>query len=149
MQIFKDTWVVTKQGYKMEWPSDGGQTPDLRVQELIGQNQEWDENVVRRSFNDMDPSFILNMPLMDAPSKDQMIWTYINNGRVTVKSVYHRLKEQGGAMAHGSSTNYNVWRAIWKVNTVPKILKLYVAVTHKYGCCQQEHKEKWVVVEEG
>lgn len=90
---------------------------------MIGKNRELDEDVIQGSFNDMDTNFIKNMPLRTEVSKDRMISPHAKDGRVTVKSVIHQLKEQRKDKAHGMSSNENVWRVICKVNTIPQVKK--------------------------
>lgn len=37
-RIFEDSWIAKKPRHKLDCPNEGGSTPDLRVNELVGQN---------------------------------------------------------------------------------------------------------------
>lgn len=66
---------------------------DLRVNELIGLNGIWEENIIWRSFSNTDASLILNIPPRTEQRGDRLIWPHSKDGQATVKSVYNRLKD--------------------------------------------------------
>lgn len=62
-------------------------------------------------------------PLIDKP--DILIWPYTDNEKVTVKSVYHRLRETHEGRStdldrHGRRAT-SIWNAVWKANIVLKV----------------------------
>ncbi|KAA3477110.1 reverse transcriptase [Gossypium australe] len=94
------------------WLADGRRWNVNKVNDVFGQN--WGEK-------------ICNVPIGDVDQDDKIIWFHNQHGYFTIKSAYSwlLLKEMG----FGPHRIY--WKAIWKLNTLPKIRVFAWRVGHE------------------
>lgn len=60
-----------------------------RVQNMIKENGQWNEVLIRESLLPCDAVDILNIPLSRANLEDEIIWAINNKGKFSEKSAYH------------------------------------------------------------
>lgn len=88
----------------------------------------WKNNVIRRNFIAPEADAILNIPLRRGGGEDFLAWSLEKSGVYSVKSAYRALVNHNEHLAldegtvTGTSTNEEqMWKALWKLNVVPKV----------------------------
>lgn len=113
-------------------PRQGSRTPVVvlaamkgrRVCELILDNGDWNEPLIKNLFIPSDAGDILSIPLGLPSERDQIIWNAESKGFFSVKSAYHltsnllQAKESTGS---GLKNGPGDWRIGWKLNIQPKV----------------------------
>jgi hypothetical protein len=94
------------------------------VQELIDPTtNQWDEQLVRESFWQIDAEVILSIAIRD-DFEDFMAWQFDSKGIFLVKSAYHLYVKDRRDMIPESSNAADQglkWEKIWKLTCQPKI----------------------------
>jgi ribonuclease HI len=103
------------------------------VNELINPlTGQWDEQLVRDNFMEIDADAILATPIRD-DFEDFFAWHYDSRGLFSVKSAY-KLYVQGRDGSQQSSSNQGVetleWEKIWKLACPPKIKQFMWRFAH-------------------
>ena len=89
---------------------------------------KWKVDLVRQTFFAPDIEAILNIPLRASGGEDFLAWALEKIGIYTVKFAYralmtrneHAALEEGPVMGT-SSTNEQLWKALWSLKVVPKV----------------------------
>lgn len=95
--------------------------------DLKGDQETWDEDLIRKNFLKSDMNAILKMPLSRSPKKDNLIQFDDQKGQFTVKSSYHlaiSLKEENSSSSN--SGNGALWKHIWGLRMPNKIKKNFI-----------------------
>ncbi|KAL0457844.1 UNVERIFIED_CONTAM: hypothetical protein Slati_0411600 [Sesamum latifolium] len=102
---------------------------DATVAELMDEDWNWNEALLREVFRSEDVGAILGISII-VRDKDQLQWHYEKHGRHSVRSAYRLLSQ--GMLAHGqiaqtgsSSYSSKNWRFIWKAD-VPLKVRLFM-----------------------
>lgn len=94
-----------------------------RVNNLIKENDHWNDELIRGRFLSIDVDDILNIPLGSDWSKDEIIWALDNKGIFSVKSAYH-CTSNIAAMKEGSSSDGSIskklWKNMWSLKIIPR-----------------------------
>ncbi|KAH9759452.1 putative reverse transcriptase/RNA-dependent DNA polymerase [Citrus sinensis] len=86
---------------------------DTTVTELINEDQEWKEEVIRHHFLEEDADQMLKIPLPRQPKPDQVMWHHDKKGNYSVKSGYQlALKLRFPDKPSCSGERYRSWHAI-------------------------------------
>jgi ribonuclease HI len=101
----------------------------VNVSDLIDtENWTWRRELVRAVFALPDAEAILNIPLRSGGGEDYFAWNFESSGVYTVKSAYRalvtrkeRLALEEGAATESSTTEKDMWNALWKLKVVPKV----------------------------
>ena len=95
------------------------------VADLINpETNQWDVETFWCLFFSPDADAILAMPRPRAAGTDIWAWAWEKSGIFTVRSAYRQTmqtKLQLTATVGSSSGDERVWRALWKLNVLPKI----------------------------
>lgn len=68
-----------------------------KVNSLMCLNRkEWDRNIIQDLFNERDQQCILNVPLLENNTEDQLYWSKENSRNYSVHSAYSLLQVQKG-----------------------------------------------------
>ena len=106
-----------------------GTEPLEKVSDLIDTyTGKWKVDLIRRNFFAPDAAAILNIPLRAAGGEDLLAWALDKTGNYTVKSAYRTLttRNEHAALEEGtimgtSSTNEQLWKALWSLKVVSKV----------------------------
>ena len=96
------------------------------VKDLINRGTfEWGVDMVNQSFNPVDASAILGIPLSSTGRRDRLIWAACNSGKFSVKSPYalayeERIEQNRGDCSNNSSCK-QVWKGIWQMKLPHKL----------------------------
>lgn len=106
-----------------------GVDPLDRVSDLIDtETGTWDVELVRRNFLAPDAQAILNIPIRAGGGEDFLAWAFERSGEYTVKTAYRTLVTRDerraleeGTIAETSSSEKQLWTALWKLKVIPKV----------------------------
>jgi hypothetical protein len=104
-----------------------------RVEELVDPlTGQWDEQIVRDTFWDMDARIILGTPLR-ADFEDYPAWHFDNKGIFSVKSAYKLYVKQRDADVDTNSGNTfgsKFWKELWDLPCLPKVKQFMWRLAH-------------------
>ena len=100
-----------------------------RVSDLIDtRSWSWKIDLIRDTFTAQDVAAILNIPLRQGGGDDFLAWAFDISGNYTVKTAYRALVTQNervaleeGTATEASSNDQQLWKALWKLNVIPKV----------------------------
>lgn len=131
IDIWKDPWVPTVPGFKVQPQHSDNDKPQL-VSELIDQNgPKWREEVIEEYFNPQDAREIWKIPIPQHDNADILRWHYTKNGLFSVRSAYHVVKQEDydmGSCSNGNASRF--WHVIWKLQLPQKIKNFAWRVLH-------------------
>ncbi|XP_017621177.1 uncharacterized protein LOC108465357 [Gossypium arboreum] len=101
---------------------------EYRVKDLwLDESRSWNIRRVRELYGQDLSDKICNLPIGDENHNDIMVWFHNSLGSFTSKSVYSwLLLKQMGFGPHRF-----LWKALWKLDTIPKILVFTWRVGHE------------------
>lgn len=97
---------------------------ELKVSDLIGQERQCNEAVVREKVSPEDDEYILFMSIPSVWGNDRFMWPYTKNRTTQACSVYRRLWELDDRPEENASSNPQnniIWRDIWVTKALPKV----------------------------
>ena len=124
ISVWNDMWIPGTTTMKpMLRPEN---TVIENVSELIDQeNWTWNQQLVRDTFILTDANAILNIPIRQGGGDDFLAWDFEKTGNCTVKSAYRALVNQKerialdeGTATGTSTSDQQMWSALWKLNVV-------------------------------
>jgi hypothetical protein len=100
--------------------------PDKLSDFISEEGGEWNEEMVKQHFFDLDVADILRTPVGKPNSHDFVAWNHTKNGIFSVKSAYHlavqRKRDRSGAAESSSSVEkHKGWLALWAAQVPGKI----------------------------
>lgn len=121
------------------WLADGGpvilneQCHVTKVGELIDHtNHKWNLPLISQLFTLIEVNRVPATLIRWTLGNDEMRWPHSSNGILSVKSVYHALKNQARAQQNEPSTSSGisskVWMVIWHTMMPQKIKKKYLEI---------------------
>ncbi|XP_062005939.1 uncharacterized protein LOC133723125 [Rosa rugosa] len=120
INIWSDKWIPPPNtGMVQTTGLPLGNAP-MKVNSLIDwENRTWQLDRILHLIQLSEVSRITSIPIGDGVGSDRLIWPMYKTGHYSVGSGYHWLHQK-------SSTHYvpidkRVWRAVWKIDTLPKI----------------------------
>ncbi|KAK6163315.1 hypothetical protein DH2020_000179 [Rehmannia glutinosa] len=110
-----------------------GGVHSLKVKDLmVPYSNQWNVDLIRRTFDAEDANLILGIPLPRCDREDQLIWHFTRNGKYSVKTGYHLAKRyyylKTEELRGGGSSGLNdklSWLFIWSSN-IPEKIKITV-----------------------
>lgn len=118
-------WIYNKSDFKMEMRIKRELLPVMKVATLINPDRTWNSKILNEVVVPQDVLNIMQMLIPPVGKPDCLIWPYTDDERVTVKSVYHRLREvhEGRPVDLGRYGNRatSIWHTIWKADITPHI----------------------------
>lgn len=119
---FRDRWILSNRDNRPVPSSVIGELQtDVRLDEWIDStNGRWDAATVEAVVGTSQASSVLQIPLPVEPREDILRWPFTQDGRVTVKSAYHRIREKGRAETE-PTVSAHAWTKIWSSNVWPKV----------------------------
>lgn len=123
-EIWHDRWIAGVATMKpLGRLSD---EPVQLVSDLLLENStQWDVQKIERIFFPLDAVAILGMPRPRSRLPDFWAWAWELSGIFTVRSAYKELVSEGGNDVLESSSSSNdrfTWKALWKLNVMPKFV---------------------------
>ena len=135
IKIWDDPWIPASPSRKIVSPR--GMAAYTRVSELISPiTGQWDATKLNETFNVVDVTRILQIPINNQGFEDFIAWHFTPSGRYTVRSGYHiQWRHQFGALAGqlallGCSVLNPVWKTVWQLKIPKKIKKFMWRVLH-------------------
>jgi ribonuclease HI len=135
ISIWEDKWIPDSYSMKPLFKPDDNELAKVsntkleKVSQLIdGSSWTWRRDLVRSVFALPDAEAILNIPLRNGGGEDFYAWNHEVSGVYSVKSAYRALVNQKersapdeGTVTETSTTEQQMWAALWKLNVVPKV----------------------------
>ncbi|KAE8777102.1 alanyl-trna synthetase [Hordeum vulgare] len=88
----------------------------------------WRQDVIRDPFTPSDAGAIPNIPIRQGGEEDFLAWAFERSGNYTVKTAYralvtqeHGLAPEEGKATGSSQNDQQLWKAIQKLNVIPKV----------------------------
>lgn len=139
------------------WLADGGpvilseQCHVTKVGELIDHtNHRWNLPLIGQLFTLIEDNRVLATPIRWTLGNDEMRWPHSSNGKLSVKSVYHALKNQARAQQNEPSTSSGisskVWMVIWHTMMPQKIKKIIWKLVHNILPSQENLFKKRITI---
>lgn len=103
-------------------------TGEAKVSELMKCSVEWNEQLIRRIFNNEEADQICSIPISRMDAKDKLVWGATKKGFFLVKSAYHlevNRKEKAQGEFSGGREVGSRWRSMWELNVLGKV-KLFM-----------------------
>ncbi|PNX71213.1 ribonuclease H [Trifolium pratense] len=124
VNIWKDSWLPKQNGFKV-WSTQQGYTRYNLVKDLINPaTNQWNQNLIHQIFLPFEANQILQLPLVEPNSKDELVWSGTKDGLYTVKSGYHAAMEWNHLRHNQVSSNAIAtdltWQNLWKLKIPPK-----------------------------
>jgi hypothetical protein len=131
IHIWTDPWLPREDAPRPITPK--GRCLLSRVSELIDPGTgQWDEQLVRNNFWEMDANTILAIPIRD-DFEDFIAWRYDNKGAFSVKSAYKlyvNIRDGPRATSSNAAPHDQFWKAIWKLPVPPKVQQFIWRLAH-------------------
>jgi hypothetical protein len=134
VQIWEDNWIPQQNGYKILTPKADNHI--TKVSELIQNHhtKDWKTSLIDRIFLPFERDLIKQLPLIQEPSEDYLMWPHTPEGVYTVRSGYNILKHWQDSL-HNGPTNTNphnlVWKRLWTLPTIPRHKALLWRILNK------------------
>lgn len=129
--IWNDRWIPKYfDGRPLTVAANQGVT---MVSELIGDDGEWNEVLLREIFIPIDADAILSIPLR-LQDEDRWAWKLEKHGEYSVKSAYRSLDESNqriDVLIPGGSGD-PTWSKIWSLCVPPKVKVFWWRVLHEF-----------------
>jgi hypothetical protein len=131
INIWTDTWL-NRDGAR--YPiTPRGQCVLTKVQELINPvDGQWDEELVRQTFMEIDVQTILAIPLREE-FEDFVAWQFDCKGLFLVKSAYriyiHQRDGPQLSTSRGEEASFT-WKKIWQLPCVPRVQHFVWRLAH-------------------
>jgi hypothetical protein len=110
-----------------------GQCVLSKIEELINPvTGQWDEDLVRQTFMDMDVETILAIPIRE-DFEDFIAWQFDSKGCFSVKSaykIYIGLRDGPQATTSNGTEGMLQWHKIWRMPCVPKVQQFIWRLAH-------------------
>ncbi|KAL6573740.1 hypothetical protein OROHE_002199 [Orobanche hederae] len=131
VRVWGEFWLPRHGGLTIRTPLVDSWT-DLRVDHFIDRNTMcWRRERLEEVLWHEDVEDIVQIPLPCTRKKDVIIWHFTNNGRFSVRSAYHLIRdiikeEKGRSVATSSNVQEERnWLLVWKLN-LPNNIKLFL-----------------------
>jgi ribonuclease HI len=126
--IWEDKWLPHQNGFQV-WSRPQNTQSCLWVKDLINPiTHQWDHHIINNLFYPFEATQILQIPLVDSLSRDELTWSGTKEGIYTVKSGYNAIIDWNTARNNQSGSNINntetLWKNLWKIKSPPKFLNL-------------------------
>ncbi|XP_058756012.1 uncharacterized protein LOC131629231 [Vicia villosa] len=123
VKIWYDNWIPTNPGFKALSPRRGIEENAMVNVLIDSESGRWKTDILSEVFNQNEAAQIASIPLSSRLREDKRIWHFEKDGKYSVKSVHHYLKDLRRKEAPGpsSSNNGGVWKKLWKVPIDSKI----------------------------
>jgi ribonuclease HI len=127
VSVWRDKWIP---GCRTLQPSAHIGTDEIAlVSDLIDHDTgSWKVDKVRTNFMAPEADAILNIPLRRGGGEDFWAWSLEKKGIYSVKSAYRALMSRNehlaldeGTCTESSTTEKQMWTALWKLNVLPKV----------------------------
>jgi hypothetical protein len=123
INIWRDNWLPQQNGYKI-LTTKANHSPILVSDLILNQpNPTWNVTLIDNTFLPFERDLIKQLPLIQEPMEDQIMWPHTTNGCYNVKSGYNIMKFWQEISSSGS-TNTNpqndIWKKIWTLPTIPR-----------------------------
>jgi hypothetical protein len=124
VNIWEDNWLVYQNGYKTFTPQANHYNINKVEDIMLLQHQKnWNTNLIDQIFLPFESDLIKQIPLIDVPMDDRLMWPYSKDGIYSVKIGYNLL--QSWQEAERPSTTINtrnntIWKKLWTLHTVPR-----------------------------
>jgi hypothetical protein len=124
IKIWEDNWVIGQNGYKILTPYNG-QPNTSKVSDIIneGSSRSWNHGLIDQTFFSFKGTLIKQIPLIEEPIEDQLMWPHAKDGCYMVKSGYNLLSQWSNAndtsSAHPNSQD-KTWKKLWSLHTIPR-----------------------------
>jgi hypothetical protein len=145
VRIWRDNWIPRETFLKPF--SVKGRSRLIRVASLLDENNQWDEALVRRTFQPIDAICILRIKTSARKPEDFVAWQHESNGCFSVRSAYRlglRLVERDRPAAASSSAPLGdrpIWKKLWKLN-VPEKVRIFAWKVLSNGLATEENKRR-------
>jgi hypothetical protein len=116
INIWKDNWLVSQNGYKIFTPQANHNNIN-KVEDimLLQPQKSWNSNLIDQIFLPFESELIKQIPLIDDPIEDQLMWPHSKDGSYTVKIGYNLLKlwqEAERPSTTLNNSNNNLWKKL-------------------------------------
>ncbi|KAK2365713.1 Ribonuclease H superfamily protein [Trifolium repens] len=132
VHMWEDNWLPHQNGFKV-WSRQQTGNDLSMVKDLINSTTNcWNTALIHQLFLPFEAHQICQIPLLDPPTQDELLWPHTTDGSYSVKSGYHAAVEWEGNSQVGSSTsNTNpTWHYLWKQKIPPKHAHLIWRILH-------------------
>ncbi|KAK2419405.1 Ribonuclease H superfamily protein [Trifolium repens] len=148
IKIWEDNWVIGQNGYKILTPYNG-QPNTSRVSDIIinGSTRSWNHALIDQTFFSFERTLIKQIPLIEEPIEDQLMWPHAKDGKYSVKSGYNLLSQWNNVNNVGSShsnSQDNTWKKLWSLHTIPRHKVLIWRIIHKAITVKSELSKRGV-----
>jgi len=130
--IWRDRWLPNHFSGQPLTPSEGQLVS--RVGELLSENGQWDEALIRQIFFPIDAEAILRTPVRPN-HEDFWAWEPEKFGMYSVKSAYRLLDtrriNESNLQAESVSENTD-WNKLWKLKVPPKVKVFWWRVINEF-----------------
>jgi hypothetical protein len=131
INIWTDPWLNRDDARYPITPR--GQCVLTKVQELINPvDGQWDEELVRQTFMEIDVQTILAIPLREE-FEDCVAWQFDCKGLFSVKSAYriyiHQRDGPQLSTSRGEEASF-IWKKIWKLPCIPRVQHFVWRLAH-------------------
>lgn len=99
--------------------ADGILVEDALVAEIMDNDlKEGNESIIHNCFSEFDAKQIRGIPIASNTVGDIIVWSLEKDGEFSVKSTYHRLREEKSRHLTGVSYNSDsvFWKGLWNIN---------------------------------
>lgn len=125
IKSFSDPWLPTKAGFKLELVQGTNVEHELRVCDLMQSNRTWNAEVIRPTSTPTDVAHIMQTRIPPEGPPDRLLSPYTDDGEVTAKSVYHRLREEEEGwqvdLNRPARSRHTIWNNVWKTTMILKV----------------------------
>ncbi|KAH9724503.1 putative reverse transcriptase/RNA-dependent DNA polymerase [Citrus sinensis] len=124
VQIYQGNWIPRPTSFKPVSPPS--LSSDIRVAELINEDNQWNEDLIYQHFLREDVDTILRIPIPSTPMGDQILWHYDKKRIYNVKSGYQvALRINFPDTPTCSEQPTNQWSIIWSMS-LPEKIKIFI-----------------------
>ncbi|KAF4373101.1 hypothetical protein F8388_019283 [Cannabis sativa] len=93
------------------------------LQNLMGNDGSWDQELLADLFNGRDRELINKIPLFSSV-EDRLVWQLESSGIYSVKSAYNLLQVDHGRWHDNPDAAAKFWSSFWRLKLPPKIKNL-------------------------
>jgi hypothetical protein len=105
VHMWEDNWLPHQNGFKV-WSRQQTGNDLSMVKDLINSTTNcWNTALIHQLFLPFEAHQICQIPLLDPPTQDELLWPHTTDGSYSVKSGYHAAVEWEGNSQVGSSTS--------------------------------------------
>lgn len=123
INIYDDPWLREKENFKVD-NSVHPEGANAKVCDFFRHDRKaWDEDKIRRSFNDGDASVILTTRIPQNGSKDRLAWVHSHNGQYSVKMGYQYW--HSNHLGNINVKKSDGWGKLWRLS-IPHKIKVYL-----------------------